>query len=314
MKYELINIAKILMKHPEVLGRGSLKTRATASSGGTGSLSYCVYAFLILIFISCGKENPVPAYLHIPAFSLTARVGEGTSAHKISDAWVFVDGQANGIFQLPVTIPIIQLGQHDIIIFPGVRNNGTRSNPVVYPMCTSYKIKMDLKAGKVDTLRPTTAYLPEVQFKVIEDFERGNIFKIDRDNNTTNQFTISNNGFEGKCGQFILGKSNISMEKASTTKVQLSDNAANIYLEMHYKTEAPLTVGIVGSNISNTTGTASYKIILYPNKEWNKTYINLTNEVKELKMTDFQILFNSLLPDSLSTATILIDNIKLIQK
>jgi hypothetical protein len=304
MNDELINIAKIL--------RGYLKTRATASSGGSGRLLGGI--FLILFLISCGKENPVPAYLHIPAFSLTARVGEGTSAHKISDAWVFVDGQANGIYQLPVTIPVVELGQHDISIFPGVRNNGTRSNPVVYPMCTSYKIKLDLKAGKVDTVRPTTAYLPDLQFKIVEDFERGNIFKVDRDNNTTNQFTIANNGFEGKCGQFILGKSNISMEKASTTKVQLSDNAANIYLEMHYKTEAPLTVGIVGSNLSNTAGTANYKIILYPNKEWNKTYINLTNEVKELKMTDFQILFNSLLPDSLSTATILIDNIKLIQK
>ena len=225
---------------------------------------------------------------------------------------MYVDGQINGVFQMPVTLPIVELGQHEITVFAGIRNNGTRSNPIINPFFEAYKISLNLKAGKVDTLRPKTAYIANTQFKIMENFESGNIFTVDRDNDATLRFTNIDNGFEGKSGQIVLTKANPIMEKASSTKAQLSDSAENIYLEMNYKTQAELTVGLVGSD--NLGDISTFKITLFPTKEWNKTYINLTNEAKDLKKKDFQIVFRSLLPDTLSTATILIDNVKLIQK
>ena len=48
--------------------------------------------------------------------------------------------------------------------------------------------------------------------------------------------------------------------------------------------------------------------------KWNKIYINFTQEAKDMKMTDYQLTFRSLLPDSLQQATIQVDNLKLIQK
>jgi hypothetical protein len=269
----------------------------------------------ILGFNGCVKENTVPAYLHITNFSLTTKVGEGSSAQKITDAWVYVDGIINGVFQLPVTIPVTELGKREISIFTGIRNNGTRSNPIIYPFYNPYKITLDLKADKVDTLRPTTTYIATTQFKIMDNFESGTIFTTDKDGNTSLRFTTIDNGFEGKSGQITLTKTNALMEKASSIKTNLSDISDNIFLELNYKTEAPLSVGLIGSDpATNPTGTSSYKIILSPNKEWNKTYLNLTNEVKDLRMKDFQIVFKSILPEDLSTATILIDNVKLIQK
>jgi hypothetical protein len=268
-----------------------------------------------MLFTRCVKENEVPAYLYIPAFSLTTKTNEGSANQKITDAWVYVDGQINGVFQMPVTLPVVEIGKHDITIIPGIRNNGIKSNPVIYPFYTNYTVMLDLKAGITETVRPTTTYITATQFKIMEDFERGNIFRADRDGNTALSFTTIDNGFEGRSGQIVLTKNNPRMEKATTTKVDLSSTPENIYLEMNYKTDAELSVGIIGSDVStNPSGTASYKITLFPNKEWNKTYINLTNEAKDLKMKDFQIVFRSLLPDSLNSATILLDNIKLIQK
>ena len=271
------------------------------------------YFSIFSLFLSgCGKENPVPAYVYIPSFSLITKSGEGTNSHKITDAWVYVDGQINGVFQMPITLPIVELGQHEITVFAGIRNNGTRSNPIINPFFTAYKITRNLSAGKVDTLQPTSSYIANTQFKIMENFELGNIFTVNRDNDATLRFTNVDNGFEGKSGQIVLTKSNPIMEKASTTKAQLSDSAENIYLEMNYKTQAELTVGLVGSD--NLGEISTFKITLFPSKEWNKTYINLTNEAKDLKKKDFQIVFRSLLPDTLSSATILIDNVKLIQK
>ncbi len=271
--------------------------------------------FVFIFFNSCVKENEVPAYLYIPSFSLTTKNSEGSSAQKITDVWVYIDGQINGVFQMPITLPVVEIGKHEIAIFAGIRNNGIKSNPVIYPFYNTYKINLDLKAGKVDTLRPVTTYIANTQFKLIEDFETSNMFRIDRDGNSTLRFTTIDNGFEGRSGQIVLTKTHKQMEKASANKVELSNVAENIYLEMHYKTDSELSVGIIGSDPStNPSGTASYKITLFPTKEWNKTYINLTNESKDLKMKEFQIVFRSLLPDSLNSATILFDNIKLIQK
>ena len=277
--------------------------------------NWCIFIISILSFNSCVKENAVPAYLNITPFLLTTKAGEGSSAQKITDGWVYIDGVINGVFQLPVTIPVAELGKHEISIFPGIRNNGTRSNPIIYPFYNSYKITLDLKADKIDTIRPATTYIATTQFKIIDNFESGTIFTIDRDGNSALRFTTTDNGFEGKSGQIILSKANPLMEKASIIKTNLSDVADNIYLELHYKADVPLSVGLIGSDpSSNPNGTVSYKIVLSPNKEWNKTYLNFTNEVKDLRMKEFQIVFKSALPDSLNTATILLDNIKLIQK
>lgn len=275
-------------------------------------LFFPVACMALFLSSSCGKENVVPAYIHIPAFSLASKSGEGTNAHKITDAWVYVDGQINGVFQMPVTLPIIELGQHELTVFAGIRNNGTKSNPVINPFLEVYTLKLNLTAGKIDTIRPTTAYIAKTQFKIMENFENGNMFTVNRDNNVALRFTTIDNGFEGKSGQIVLNKTNPVMEKASALKTPLSETAEHIYLEMHYKTDAPLLVGLVGSD--NLSDLSTYKITLFPNKEWNKTYINFTNEVKDLQKKDFQIVFRSLLPDSLSNAVILIDNIKLIQK
>ena len=277
-----------------------------------GTLLAVLSLVIATAVIGCVKENAVPAYIHIPSFTLTTKNTEGSSSQKITDAWVYVDGEVNGVFPIPATLPIAELGDREITIFPGIRNNGTRSNPIIYPFYNSYKIKLNLKAGKIDTVRASTSYIATTSFKLMENFETSNIFQVDRDNNSTLKFTNISDGFEGKSGQIVLTKSNPIMEKSTTLKAQLSESAEDIFLEMNYKIEAPLNVGIVGSDANGSA--VSFKILLFPNKEWNKTYINFTNEAKDLKKKDFQIVLQSVLPDSLTTANILIDNVKLIQK
>ena len=268
----------------------------------------------ILALGGCVKENTAPAYIHIPAFNTTVIGGQGTANQKITDVWVYVNGEINGVFPLPATVPILELGKQEILLFPGIRNNGTRSNPVIYPLLNEFRISKDLISNKLDTVLPFTGYLSRIKFWLNEDFENGNIFTVNQDNNNALNFTVSPNGFEGKCMEATIDKTNPIIEKASRTNAQLAENAENIYLEMHYKSEALLGVGIIGYNAVTPRGITTYKIYLKPNKEWNKIYINLTNEVKELKMIDFKIVFEGSLPENVSSAKILIDNVKLLQK
>ena len=278
------------------------------------TLHFLLATFVCLLFSTCVKENEIPAYLYIPSFTLTTTAGQGTAAHKITDVWVYVDGAAQGIYQLPAQFPIVNLGKHEIKLFPGVRNNGIKSNPVIYPFLNSFTKTMDLASGKTDTLRPTATYVSGANFKLLEDFENANSLTFNKDNAPTFRFGQVENGFEGKCAGLTMTKTNSYFEKGITTKVQLPDASQSIYLEMHYKTQSPLAIGVYGTSATNTTGITTYKVTLFPTDVWNKTYINLTNEVKDMRLTDFQIVFSSLLPDSISTATVLIDNVKLLQR
>ena len=272
-------------------------------------------SFLFLLFLNgCVQENDVPAYINIPSFSFTTTAAQGTAAQKISDVWVYVDGLALGAYQLPARFPFVGTGKHEFLLFAGIRNNGIRSNAVIFSAAKTFSTTLDLKAGDDVTIRPTTTYIDGVKIWLNEDFERTNTFNVNRDNNVNTVFTTVSDGFEGNGAAILLSKANPIIEKATSIKAQLPDNAQSSIIELHYKTESPLAVGILGSSSSSLNGDIAYKIFLSPNQTWNKTYIDVTAEAKALKSKDFQVIFRSILPDSLDKARILIDNVKLIQK
>jgi hypothetical protein len=283
---------------------------------GPSVTSYFARAFFLFLLLSssCVQENDVPVYINIPSFSFTTTTGQGTAAQKISDVWVYVDGLSLGAYQLPARFPFVGTGKHEFLLFAGIRNNGIRSNPVRFELAKTFSTTLDLKTGDDITIRPTTTYIDGVKIWLNEDFERTNTFNVNKDNNLNTAFATVSDGFEGNGAAILLSKANPTIEKATTIKAQLPDNAQSSIIELHYKTDSPLSVGILGTSSSFLNGDIAYKVVLSPNQTWNKTYIDVTQEAKNLKAKDFQVIFRSLLPDSLDKARILIDNVKLIQK
>ncbi len=280
-----------------------------------------ILSFLFLtsfIFASCGRKNDVPAYLNIQPFHLNVSSSQGSASQKITDAWIYVGGVLNGVYELPATFPILETGSQTLHIFPGVRNNGIKSNPVQYPFYNSLNLTKTLTPAKLDTLFPQTAYSSDARFIFKEDFEgASNIFRNDLDGNSA--LTISNQpgGFEGKSGKITLDRANASFVKGSAGQIPLTAKYQYIYLELNYKTDAYLTVGAVSYDQLQGGSPSSAPIIqLKPNADWNKIYINLTNEAQPNGALSFSIFlqgdFTSDLPGS--TATVLIDNAKLIVK
>ena len=129
---------------------------------------------------SCTKNNPDPVWLEISEWELSDSsdplnpVGELT--HNFSDAWVYVDNELIGVFELPCKIPLIQEGAKDVKIYPAVWNNGISATKKIYPFVEVYETSIELNKNQVITLNPTTRYKDGVQFW-IEDFET-NVFQI----------------------------------------------------------------------------------------------------------------------------------------
>ena len=122
----------------------------------------------VLLLLACGKEGEVPAYLSVPAYTLTTTTDEGSASHKITDVWVFVEGQSIGAYQLPSLIPVVGVGPTELDFFPVIKENGILAFSIMYPFYTKTDTVIDLQPNETIELDLTTSYQEDINFAVIE--------------------------------------------------------------------------------------------------------------------------------------------------
>ena len=65
------------------------------------------FLIALLIISACQKEenpNTIPTYLKIDAITLD----ENNLNTNITDAWVYIDEQKQGVYELPVKFPVLE--------------------------------------------------------------------------------------------------------------------------------------------------------------------------------------------------------------
>ena len=87
---------------------------------------------ILILFIgfisSCrliDQPEKIPSFIHIEdiVFSISNSL-EGSQSEKITDAWVYVDGNLEGVYELPATLPLHYEGNHNVTIYPGIKKMG----------------------------------------------------------------------------------------------------------------------------------------------------------------------------------------------
>ncbi|RYD82976.1 MAG: hypothetical protein EOP53_02175 [Sphingobacteriales bacterium] len=279
--------------------------------------AYILFAINALIFSGCDLANPpedIPAYIHIKDYTLTTDpIKEGTSANKITDAWLYVGNSFLGAFELPTTVPSLEKGMKEAIIMAGVKENGISTTHVPYPFYQSYKTIIDLKETKVDTIKPVWKYKEETRFPWIEDFE-GSAISIE--NNTlvgsTTDFrvtTSTDSAFEGNSAlAATLDKNHTYFECITKNAYQMPRGKA-VWLELNYKTEVPVEVGV--QSIGAAGNAHLFVAGMKPSANWNKIYINLTTTVSYEPQTQVFRIYIAAFNEG-NGGRILIDNIKLL--
>jgi hypothetical protein len=281
---------------------------------------------ILILAGSCDLINPeegVPAYIHFERFQMEGNPGinHGSISHSIQGARVFVGGEPLGIHTFPITLPILQEGEQEVILDPFVEVNGVGITLDIYPFYERFSQMVTLTSGEVDTLQPVTRYRTDLEFYVIEDFEFGQpVFTEDRDGNEeTFLDTTSLEVFEGDfSGVVRLDTANVFIDAATSRNdlFALKDGGV-IWLEVNYKTDTDILFGLIGvDNFGQTTGSFDFGIRASP-AEWRKIYFNLTDRVRTSFEDEFQLVFTSGLPFrngafQLEEAEVYLDNIKLI--
>ena len=86
------------------------------------------FVFNLAVLNSCRKmegDQTVPAFLKIDKITIKSDdVLKGSSSSKITDAWVYVDNNIVGVYELPARVPVLKSGVHSVYIRPGIMYDG----------------------------------------------------------------------------------------------------------------------------------------------------------------------------------------------
>lgn len=267
-------------------------------------------------------ENPVPAYLHVKPFQFSINnANQGSASTATPEVWVRVNGDFLGVYPLPAEIPVLETGEVEITLDPGIRENGIASTPDIYPFYKAFTTQATLVPGQTITINPSTAYKAEARFPLIEGFENsGHLFQVLVSGAETNRIQrISEAAFEGNASGLIeLDSANSFVELATTTRYSgLLNRGAYVFLELNYKADVPVGFGVLATLRGGGSPRIQYIAGFNPSTEWKKIYFNLSPAISGSVLEDYQVILKAAIPlangtPSRKNARIQLDNIKLV--
>lgn len=290
----------------------------------------CCFALLFssIVLSSCNNfkgSQEIPAYIHIDTFLFTTNYGlEGAASHKITDAWLYIDDDIQGCYELPATIPVLERGNHRVTIIPGIKLNGISKTRTINPFYTPYIIEnYKLEEKVIDTILPSTTYYPidesSIVFRFKEDFEQQVSLEETADSDTTitrterdapeNWNDLENNSHYS--GYVWLGDSTNYFCIASEEFRDLPNQGNSIFLEIDYKCDEVFEVGLF-AKISSVESIPL--VYVNPSPTWNKIYINLGPNITDTQEAEYFKFYIAGKIDEGSEAEYYFDNIKLVYR
>ena len=285
-------------------------------------LSILFLPFFLLVQTSCEKfsgDQTIPAYLSIDSIYLqTDFSSQGTASQNIIDAWVYVDDNLIGTFQLPARFPVLKEGKHSLSIIAGIKKDGIASTRVTYPFYNTITQSVNLTPDSTTSVGVTkTTYFSTTKFLWMEAFEDVSI-SLD----TTSRSSVdigetplgSTLVFEGvHSGLVQMDSANNFFEIATHNYYAIPK--APVFLEMNFNTNTTFQAGV----IIFTTDYIIYQtpvLNLAPtNGKWKKIYIDLTTTLNSYSnATNFKVYFGGFKDSNVKNATVLLDNLKLVTR
>lgn len=143
----------------------------------------CTWAFVLLLAASvssCHKfpGQSVPSYIRIDSISLDCDYYTyGANTSNFTDAWVYIDDQIIGCYELPSTIPVLAKGRHKVTVRAGICINGIGDSRPYYTLVKPTADTLELVENSIVSFNPKVYYFPineGVQIGWMEDFETTN--------------------------------------------------------------------------------------------------------------------------------------------
>ncbi len=264
-----------------------------------------IFFIVIICFSSCSKEESdgIPAFINIDSIVLNDNITD-----NITDAWVYVNDNLQGVYELPVKFPILEEGDHNIRIKAGIKENGIAATRIRYPFYSSYTIEnLRLQKDSTTIINPVVDYLDGLTY-FQENFEGVGMNLESTDISDTSVIIINEQNMNYGAG--ILHDSLLTFEIATTELTDLPGANAAVYLELDYKCNTEFLIGVY----------INYPIVVQrdllwvtPKDDWNKIYVNLTSTITEsVNAPSFSVFLGMKRNFELDTNIINFDNLRVI--
>lgn len=277
---------------------------------------FFLISLVVPLLFSCKKdvEAEIPSYLTIN--SITAKDSNNkVMSSNIKDAWVYVNDKFKGIYELPVSLPIIENGPHRVDIRAGIHENGISELKVIYPFYEKYSRLIDLRDEVDYLLQAEVHYIPEAKLNTSwagADFEGGINFYRSPHSDTIFELTAADPAdsvYGISSGTFYLTDEKPFFEAYSENIVSIPRNGSDIWMEMDYKSDAMIVVGLYQEFRQEQFPLVYFK----PQQNWTKVYINLNNAVLSRPGSpNYNFFIGAKKDNSLTVSSTSIDNVKLL--
>lgn len=279
--------------------------------------------FISLLLGACVKNNPDPSWLEVNEWTLEANAAlngeEGELTHNLTDAWVYVDEQLIGVFEVPFKIPILKEGTVNIRLYPTIRVNGIAATKMRNEHLVPFELTANLVKNQTLSIFPKTRYRDDVNFW-IEDFEDINIKLSDDPNTSSAHLILANDSLKWFNGNYygkVLLNTQDSMWVAYTNQDQQLSIPKNkqAMLEIDYCNSVPFTNYLLFVNANGTNENPMVTMNKNPLNalRWKKIYILLSEVITAgPNNTNYIQAFRAFHDASISNNLILIDNIKVV--
>ena len=279
------------------------------------TLFFALVLLVMLCFVSCRKfegSQEVPSYIHIESIevdSLTDYFVYGANTHKITDAWVYVDDNLIGTYELPATFPVLKKGAHKVVVRAGIKVDGRSPARDMYPfyMPCEYK-NLNLVEDSIVNLSPVVRYHPIgdlVNVAWMEDFENSNSLLPEAVSDTSvirctgSEAWLSVNSFWSGKVELPPDSLDFSITTADEFDFYKGMNGVVCMLEMDYNCNDTFFVGVqyyrdyTLETLPLVKVTPTDKTHDKPQR-WNKIYINIGPQMNyNSSASYFKIYFTS---------------------
>lgn len=271
-----------------------------------------------LMFASCVETDAdlVPSYVRVDtSYLMTGNGNSGSASHRIVDSWVYVDNEQIGVFETPVDVPVLDEGAVTLRLKAGVMANGISDARRAYEFYEPYETDVTLVKDSIIVVNPVYEYKDDVTFSWIEDFEDLQVSMKKTDVSDTCMFitTEPEEVFEKNAsGKIVLTQENSKdfFELISDTTYVLPQDGSTVVLEIDYKTETVITIGLFAFDpLAHQVSVLN----LNPTDSWKKVYVYLTTAITSYINSDYyKVFIGGYLEEGEEESVVLIDNIKLL--
>lgn len=275
----------------------------------------------MVLFSQCkvfDNEVTVAGYVYIPGYRVETKSdgSQGDSTSRLTDVWVYTDGNIEGTFGFPALVPIQKNGTVEIGVDAGILKTGQVNERIPYTLMTREYFSVNLKPNKVDTIFPVFKYLERNTYKLIEDFDQVGFRFSKYYTNPGDTIIYVSSGDSarspGRNSGMILLSDSTTLFRLISNDAYTLNGSSPAFLELDYNTDITLYIGMVANTSTGNKVIPLY--YAYPATGWRKVYIDLSLDIAPLPSgTQYKIFIDVLRTQGAPRPRIILDNIKLIE-